>query len=190
MSIIQSEKLGLKSIGIKDDLTFHRNLSVESLVDDIISNEEGILASTGAAMVDTGKYTGRSPKDKYIVDENSSSDNIWWGNVNQKISEEIFDDLYSEVIDFYNSSQSKTYLFDGFAGADSDYALSVRFLVKKAWQAHFVHNMFIRPQNGQLKNFTPDFTIINASDVKNLNYEKHGMNSETFIIFHLVKKLQ
>ena len=189
MSIIQSEKLGLKSIGIKDDLTFHRNLSVESLVDDIISNEEGILASTGAAMVDTGKYTGRSPKDKYIVDENSSSDNIWWGNVNQKISEEIFDDLYSEVIDFYNSSQSKTYLFDGFAGADSDYALSVRFLVKKAWQAHFVHNMFIRPKNGQLKNFTPDFTIINASDVKNLNYEKHGMNSETFIIFHLGKKI-
>ncbi len=72
MSIIQSEKLGLKSIGIKDDLTFHRNLSVESLVDDIISNEEGILASTGAAMVDTGKYTGRSPKDKDIVDENST----------------------------------------------------------------------------------------------------------------------
>ena len=82
MSIIQSEKLGLNLIGIKDDLNFHRNLSVESLVDDIISNEEGILASTGAAIVDTGKYTGRSPKDKYIVDEDSSSDNIWWGNVN------------------------------------------------------------------------------------------------------------
>ena len=90
MSIIQSEKLGLKSIGIKDGLTFHRNLSVESLVDDIISNEEGILASTGAAIVDTGKYTGRSPKDKYIVDENSSTNNIWWGDVNQKISEKIY----------------------------------------------------------------------------------------------------
>mgnify|MGYP001174966802 FL=1 len=189
MSIIQSEKLGLNSIGIKDGLIFHRNLSVESLVDDIISNKEGILASTGAAIVDTGKYTGRSPNDKYIVDECSSSDNIWWGNVNQKISEEIFDDLYSKVIGYYNSSQSKTYLFDGFAGADSDYALSVRFLVKKAWQAHFVHNMFIRPQNGQLKNFNPDFTIINASDVKNLNYKNHGMNSETFIIFHLGKKI-
>ena len=84
---------------------------------------------------------------------------------------------------------SSSFIFDGFAGADSDYALSVRFLVKKAWQAHFVHNMFIRPQNGQLKNFTPDFTIINASEVKNLNYEKHGMNSETFIIFHLGKKM-
>ena len=79
MSIIQSEKLGLNSVGIKDDLIIHRNLSIDSLVDNIISNEEGILASTGAAIVDTGKYTGRSPKDKYIVDEDSSSDNIWWG---------------------------------------------------------------------------------------------------------------
>ena len=93
MSIIKSEKLGLNSIGIKDGLIFHRNLSVESLVDDIISNKEGILASTGAAIVDTGKYTGRSPNDKYIVDECSSSDNIWWGNVNQKISEEILESV-------------------------------------------------------------------------------------------------
>ena len=121
MSIIQSEKLELSSIGIKDDLTLHRNLSVESLVGDIISNNEGVLSSTGAAIVDTGKYTGRSPQDKYIVDEDSSSDNIWWGNVNQKISEEIFDELYNEVVDYFNSSESKTYLFDGFAGADSDY---------------------------------------------------------------------
>ena len=189
MSIHKAGSLGLSSIGINDELSVHRNLNVDSLVEDIISNGEGLIASSGAAMVDTGKYTGRSPQDKYIVDEESSSENIWWGSVNQKISENIFNELYNEVISYYNSSNSKIYLFDGFAGADTEYSLRVRFLVKKAWQAHFVHNMFIRPENGQLENFSPDFTIINASDVKNLNYKKHGMNSETFIIFHLGKKI-
>ena len=189
MSIHKAGSLGLSSIGINNELSVHRNLNVDSLVEDIISNGEGLIASSGAAMVDTGKYTGRSPQDKYIVDEESSSENIWWGSVNQKISENIFNELYNEVISYYNSSNSKIYLFDGFAGADTEYSLRVRFLVKKAWQAHFVHNMFIRPENGQLENFSPDFTIINASDVKNLNYKKHGMNSETFIIFHLGKKI-
>ena len=189
MSVHNAGSLGLSSIRINDELLVHRNLNVDSLVEDIISNGEGLIASSGAAMVDTGKYTGRSPQDKYIVDEESSSENIWWGSVNQKISEDIFNELYNEVIRYYNSSNSKTYLFDGFAGADKEYTLRVRFLVKKAWQAHFVHNMFIRPENGQLENFSPDFTIINASDVKNLNYKKHGMNSETFIIFHLGKKI-
>ena len=189
MSIHKAGSLGLSAIRINDELSVHRNLNVDSLVEDIISNGEGLIASSGAAMVDTGKYTGRSPQDKYIVDEESSSENIWWGSVNQKISEDIFNELYNQVIRYYNSSNSKTYLFDGFAGADKEYTLRVRFLVKKAWQAHFVHNMFIRPENGQLENFSPDFTIINASDVKNLNYKKHGMNSETFIIFHLGKKI-
>ena len=150
---------------------------------------EGHIASSGAAMIDSGKYTGRSPKDKYFVDETSSKDKIWWGEVNQKISEKFFDKLYSQVINYYNNSKTKTYMFDGFAGAEKAYSLSVRFLVKKAWQAHFVNNMFIRPETDQLNNFSADFIIINASDVKNLNYKAHGMNSEVFIIFHLEKKI-
>ena len=189
MSSYKTESLGLEKIGIDLEIDIHRNLSVDTLVKDIVSNGEGLIASSGAAMVDTGEYTGRSPQDKYIVDEDSSSKNIWWGSVNQKISENIFDELYDQVITYYNSSKSKTYLFDGFAGAETESSLSVRFLVKKAWQAHFVHNMFIRPENGQLDNFLPDFTIINASDVKNLNYKKHGMNSNTFIIFHIGRKI-
>jgi phosphoenolpyruvate carboxykinase (ATP) len=109
--------------------------------------------------------------------------------VNQKISEDIFNYLYNQVIEYYNTSDSKTYVFDGFAGADKNHNLSARFIVKKAWQAHFVHNMFIRPENGQLTNFAPDFTIINASDVKNLKYVDHGMNSDSFVIFHLGRKI-
>ena len=89
----------------------------------------------------------------------------------------------------YNNSKSKTYVFDGFAGADEEFNLGVRFIVKKAWQAHFVHNMFIRPNKDQLENFSSDFTIINASDVKNIDYKEHGMNSDAFVVFHLEKKI-
>ena len=190
MNNYASEISELNTLGIGHEHKIWRNLSVDSLVNDIVTNKEGKIASNGAAMVDTGEFTGRSPKDKYIVDEPSSSNNIWWGDVNQKLSEDIFDELYKNVVDYYNESSSKTYLFDGFAGADPDHSIKVRFLVKKAWQAHFVHNMFIRPENNQqLENFTPDFTIINASGIKNVDYKEHGMNSENFVIFHIGKKI-
>jgi len=179
----------LKELGLKDQ-SVYRNLTVGELVDDIVANNEGLIGLRGAAMVDTGIYTGRSPKDKYIVDEPSSNSDIWWGPVNQKISEETFNELYDQVTNFYNlNSQSKTYVFDGFAGADPKHTLSIRIIAKKAWQAHFVHNMFIRPEGNQLENFSPGFTIINASDVKNNSYKEYGMNSETFIVFHIKKRI-
>ena len=187
---VNGNELGLDQLGLIDLKNVYRNLSIPELVDDIVINGEGLIGMRGAAMVDTGIYTGRSPKDKYIVDEPSSNGNIWWGSVNQKISENIFDELYEKIKVFYNSNDhSKTYVFDGFAGADPKYSLNVRIIAKKAWQAHFVHNMFIRPQNGDLKRFQPGFTIINASDVKNDNFQKLGMNSETFIIFHMSKRI-
>ena len=187
---LNGNELGLHKLGLTDLQNVYRNLPIRELVDDILMNKEGLLGLRGAAMVDTGIYTGRSPKDKYIVNESSSNKEIWWGDVNEKISEDIFDKLYSQVIEFYNSNDdTKTYVFDGFAGADLKYSLNVRIIAKKAWQAHFVHNMFIRPKDGELDGFLPGFTIINASDVKNLNYEEYGMNSETFIIFHMAKKI-
>jgi len=182
--------LGLNQLGLTNLTNVHRNLPVKELVDDIVKNGEGVIGLRGAAMVDTGIYTGRSPKDKYIVDEPSSNDKIWWGPVNRKISEDIFNTLYEKVVDYYNSADgSKTYIFDGFAGADPNYSLNVRIIAKKAWQAHFVHNMFIRSENGELNDFKPGFTIINASDVTNENFEEFGMNSETFILFHMEKRL-
>jgi phosphoenolpyruvate carboxykinase (ATP) len=183
-------ELGLDQLGLIDLENVHRNLSIKELVSDIIDNREGLIGLRGAAMVDTGIYTGRSPKDKYIVDEPSSNNDIWWGPVNQRISEDIFDKLYSKVTNFYNSNdQTKTYVFDGFAGADPKHSLNVRIIAKKAWQSHFVHNMFIRPENGELDGFLPGFTIINASDVKNEDFQDFGMNSETFIIFHMSKRI-
>jgi len=187
---IAGNDLGLNKLGLNDLINVHRNLSVQELVTDIVKNGEGTIGLRGAAMVDTGIYTGRSPQDKYIVDEASSTDKIWWGPVNRKISEDIFDKLYQKVVNYYNDSDnSKTYVFDGFAGADPTYSLNVRIIAKKAWQAHFVHNMFIRPKNGELNGFDPGFTIINASDVSNEDFEAFGMNSETFILFHLGRQI-
>ena len=182
---INGNEINLDQLGMANLSNVYRNLSVQELVEDIVSNKEGIVGLQGAAIVDTGIYTGRSPKDKYIVDESSSNDKIWWGSVNQKISEDIFNKLFDKVKNFYNTNDhTKTYVFDGFAGADSKYSLNVRIIAKKAWQAHFVHNMFIRPREEDHENFIPGFTIINASDVKNENFKEFGMNSDTFIIFN------
>ena len=187
---ISGNDLGLAKLGLLDLTNVHRNISVESMVTDIVGNGEGVIGLRGAAMVDTGIYTGRSPNDKYIVDEPSSTDKIWWGPVNRKVSEEVFDGLYNKVVNYYNrSDDSKTYIFDGFAGADPTYSLNVRIIAKKAWQAHFVHNMFIRPEDGDLDDFNPEFTIINASDVSNKDFKTLGMNSETFILFHLGRRI-
>ena len=182
--------LALDKMGFTDLGQVLRNLPVEAIIENIVDHQEGTLGLNGAVMVDTGRYTGRSPKDKYFVDEGSSNKNLWWGPVNAKIDESIFDDLYEQVVDYYNhSDDSNTYVFDGFAGADPTYRLNVRIIAKKAWQAHFAHNMFIRPENGELDGFNPDFTIINASDVYNEKFEAYGMHSKTFIIFHMAKRI-
>ena len=187
--IVTGKELDLDSIGLNKVDKVHRNLSIENLIEETVKNGEGIIGPRGATIVDTGQFTGRSPKDKYIVDEPSSSNKVWWGSVNKKIDESIFDELYASVVDYYNNDSSKTYLFDGFAGFDPSHSINVRIIAKRAWQAHFVNNMFIRPEKNQLNNFSPDFTIINASSVQNKAFKEHGMNSETFIIFHLGKKI-
>ncbi len=187
---ISGNDLGLNKLGLNNLNNVYRNLPVKDMVNDIINNGEGVVGLRGAAMVDTGIYTGRSPNDKYIVDEPSSTEKIWWGPVNRKVPEEVFDILYNKVVNYYNrSDDSKTYIFDGFAGADPTYSLNVRIIAKKAWQAHFVHNMFIRPEDGELDDFNPEFTIINASDVSNKDFKTLGMNSETFILFHLERRI-
>ena len=187
--LVAGKELDFDKLGIHNVKDVYRNLSVEELIKETVANGEGVIGSRGATIVDTGKYTGRSPKDKYIVNEPSSTENIWWGEVNQKLDETIFDELYNKIINYYNTDESKTYLFDGFAGFDPNHCINVRILAKRAWQAHFVNNMFIRPKVEELEGFNPDFTIINASSVFNEDFKKHGMNSETFIIFHMEKRI-
>ena len=167
----------------------HVNLSIEIIAEHIIQNGEGVIGQNGALMVDTGIFTGRSPQDKYFVEEETSNDNLWWGPVNKKIDESVFDMLYEKVINYYHDNDhTYTYVFEGFAGADKDYTLPVRIIAKKAWQYHFCRNMFINKTDGS-STFDPGFTIINASDVINEDFKKYGMNSEVFIIFNIKKKL-
>ena len=189
ITLERKRKIDLEYLGINLVSEVHRNLNHERLVEEGIINNETRIGMNGASMVDTGIYTGRSPKDKYFVVEEFSKDNIWWGEVNQKLDSKIFDELFKVVQDFYNTEKTKTYIFDGFGGADSKHRLPIRIIAKKAWQAHFSNNMFVRPSDEELSNFTPDFTIINASDVFNKDYIKHEMNSETFIVFNLEKKI-
>ncbi len=183
------EQLGLNTLGLSDIKPIHRNLPVERLIEEGLLNGEVVMGMNGATIVDTGAYTGRSPNDKFFVEEPSSVNNLWWGPVNRPVDGAIFDELYNKIIDYYNTAETKTYIFDGFAGADLENRLPLRVIAKRAWQAHFCHNMFICPNQGELANFDPEFTIINASDVKDELFEEHGLNSETFVIFNLKKKI-
>ena len=105
--LVAGKDLGLESLGLTGVDKVHRNLSVEKLIEETVINNEGVIGPRGATIVGTGKYTGRSPKDKYIVDEPTSTDNLWWGPVNQKVDEAIFDELYEKVVNYYNTDESK-----------------------------------------------------------------------------------
>ena len=177
---------GLEAFGLKP-ATIHRNLPVEKLVEHTLANEEGVLGQNGATMCRTGRFTGRSPKDKYFVDEGDASTNIWWGPVNQKITEATFDKLLDKVIHSFDGTS--VYLFDGYAGADEDFRLPMRVVTQKAWHAHFVNNMFIRPTAEQLVGHKPDFTIINACDITADDYQELGLRSEVFVVFHMSRGL-
>ena len=147
----------------------------------------------GAVNVMTGIYTGRSPKDKYILKDETTKNNLWWTsefskNDNKPIDKETWDSLYSIVSK--QLSNKKLYVVDAFCGANKDTCLSVRFVMEVAWQAHFVKNMFIRPTDEELKNFVPDFHVLNGSKSINKNFEKQGLNSETFIAFNLTDNIQ
>ena len=172
---------------IATDKTIFHNLSVPQLVEHELNNNEGTLGVRGEMMCSSGKFTGRSPKDKFFVEEGNSSDNIWWGPVNKKVSQPVFDQLYQRVLSYLKDKQ--LYSFDGYCGADLEYRMSVRFLTQKAWHAHFVNNMFINRADKDQDTFQPDFTLINACDFFADDYEQLGLNSETFILFDLEKRL-
>lgn len=177
-----SETYGLDQLGLKPATVF-RNLPVEKLVEHTVLNGEGVMGKNGATMCKTGKFTGRSPKDKYIVDEGDASANVWWGPVNQKVSEAVFDTLFARVQNHYNGENA--YVFDGHCGADHEFALPIRIVTRKAWHAHFVNNMFLRPSPEILASHKPAFTIINACDLTAEDYKELGLNSEVFVMFHL-----
>jgi len=154
--------------------------------------EKGVLSEFGAVKVDTGKFTGRSPKDKYLVLDSQTKETVWWkselakSSDNKPISKEIWEKGYE--IAARELSGKKLYVVDAYCGANEDSRLKVRFIMEVAWQAHFVKNMFIRPSDADLENFNPDFVMLNAAKATNPDWETHGLNSEVFVFFNLTEK--
>lgn len=153
--------------------------------------EQGIVTESGAVAVKTGIFTGRSPKDRYIVKDDVTKDTISWdGKVNFPTTPEIFAHCKDLVLKQLSTSK-KIYVVDAFCGTNPDTRLKVRFIMEVAWQAHFVTNMFIRPSNYELENFgEPDFIVMNGSKTTNPDWKKQGLNSENFIMFNLTEKIQ
>lgn len=155
-------------------------LSVPQLVEKVLNRNEGLLTSTGAVRATTGKYTGRSPKDKFIVEEESVKDKIDWGPVNQPISEESFTKLYNKVLNFLKEKE-EVFVFKGFAGADTKYRLPIQVINEYAWHNLFAHQLFIRPSAEELADHESEFTVISAPTFK-ADPKVDRTNSETFII--------
>jgi phosphoenolpyruvate carboxykinase (ATP) len=177
---------GLESLGLKNLGQVYWNLAVPQLIEHSIVRQEGILASNGALCVNTGKYTGRSPKDKFIVDEPSIHDEIDWNTVNVPIAIEKFDLLYKRMLAYVQGKN--LYVFDGYVGADPNYQLSVRVINELASHNLFVHQMFLRPTAEELKTHHPDFTVISVPGFQG-DPDIDGINSEAFIVLSFEKRL-
>ena len=188
----------LVSYGINDVKEIHYNPSYEELFQaemnpSLTGYEKGTMTELGAVNVMTGIYTGRSPKDKYIVMDENSKDTVWWNtpvypNDNHEMSGKVWEavrDLAKKQL-----SGKDLYVVDAFCGANKDTRMAVRFIMEVAWQAHFVLNMFIKPTEEELKNFTPNFTVYTASKAKVENYKELGLNSDTCVAFNVTSREQ
>ncbi len=173
------ESLGLENVGI-----IKRNLDVDTLINDAVEKEGAKISSTGALMIDTGIFTGRSPKDKFFVNQDPSNKYIAWGDINHKVSKEVYEDLLKTSKK--QLSNKDIYVTDVYCGASLDSRKSVRFITEVAWQAHFIQNMFILPQTQEeLDSFKPDFTIYNSCKTVDMAYASHGLHSEVYVIFNI-----
>ena len=186
------KKLDLTQYGITGTTEIVHNPSYEQLFEeemrkDLVGYEKGQLTELGAVNVMTGVFTGRSPKDKYIVDDPQSHNNVWWTsdaykNDNHPMSEKVWGEV--KALAQKELSNKRLFVVDAFCGANKETRLAVRFIMEVAWQAHFVTNMFIRPTAEELENFEPNFVIYNASKAKVENYKELGLNSETCVAFN------
>jgi len=193
------DKMDLKKYGITGVTEIVYNPSYDELFREETKKglrgfEKGQLTETGAVNVMTGVYTGRSPKDKFFVMDETTKDTIWWTsdeykNDNKPVTKAAWKEL--KKLATQELSGKKLYVVDTFCGANENSRLKIRFIMEVAWQAHFVKNMFIRPTDAELEKYgEPDFVVLNASKAKVKNYKKLGLNSETAVVFNLTEKMQ
>ena len=193
-TITNMPNVDLSSIGITHWTQLYRNLSYEELyqheLDPALDGlERGTPTKFGAVAVDTGRFTGRSPQDKYVVEDDITRDKIWWvspenpGSNNRRMSQATWDHVKELAIDQLNGK--KLYVIDGYCGANPDTRISVRIVTEVAWQAHFCKNMFLRPNDEELEAFKPDWTILNASKTSCPDPAKWGLRTEVFAAFNI-----
>ncbi|MBR4551754.1 MAG: phosphoenolpyruvate carboxykinase (ATP), partial [Oscillospiraceae bacterium] len=191
-------KLDLTKYGITGTTEIIYNPGYEQLFEDEMDPslegfDKGVLTELGAVNVMTGIYTGRSPKDKYIVMDENSKDTVWWTtegykNDNHPMSEEVWAQVKKLAQD--QLSGKKLYVVDAFCGANKDTRMAIRFVMEVAWQAHFVLNMFIKPTAEELESFEPDFVVYTASKAKCENYKELGLRSDTVVAFNVSSREQ
>src|SRR5574344_1888129 len=188
----------LAQIGIVNPTNIYHNLSYDDLYKhetnpNLTGFDRTFYTKNGALSVDTGIFTGRSPKDKYVVLDDETQNNIWWaapekkGSDNKPISQEIWQHL--KKLSKKQLSGKDIYVMDGFCGANENSSLKIRFFTEVAWQAHFIKNMFIRPSDEDLKNFEPDFVVLNSCKTTNPNWKEQGLNSEVYVAFNLTERM-
>ncbi len=187
----------LTPYGIRDTLEIiynpdYETLFAEETADNLEGFEIGTLTNSGAIAVDTGDFTGRSPKDKYLVRDDTTRDTIWWADQGDNDNKPIDVDTWNRLRDLVTGQLSGKRLFvvDTFCGANPDTRLKVRFVTEVAWQAHFVTNMFIRPSAQELDGYQPDFVVLNGSKTSNPDYQAMGLNSENFVAFNMTEGMQ
>jgi len=191
------KSIDLSQYGINNAIEIVYNPSYELLYTEETKPEldgfdKGFVTELGAVSVDTGIFTGRSPKDKYIVRDDVTRDTVWWSdqgkNDNKPMTQETWSDIKSQVA--VQLSNKRLFVIDTICGANEDTRLKVRFVTEVAWQAHFVKNMFIRPSEEEFATYEPDFVVLNGAKTTNKNWQSQGLNSENFVAFNLTEKIQ
>lgn len=189
-----SEYYGIQNISEVIYNPKYDELFIEETKPDLVGYERGIQTNLGAIAIDTGLFTGRSPKDKYIVYDDVSMNTVWWfdknsnSSDNKPITKDIWKILKKVVLNHLFGK--RLFIVDAFCSSNVSVRLKVRFILEIAWQAHFIKNMFIQPTEEELLDFNPDFVLINAAKCVNKNWKIHGLNSENFIAFNLKEKMQ
>jgi len=175
----------IQEMGIRTE-KIHRNLPAKNMIELAVLKNEGVITDTGALSVQTGKYTGRSPDDRYIVDDSETHNKVDWGKVNHPFPDEKFDKLFEKMKKHLEGKE--IFVFDGFIGADPNNRLPIRIINDHVWQNLFTRQMFIRPSKAELESHKPEFTLISANDFKGIP-EIDGTRSDAFILINFSRKI-
>lgn len=183
---IKSQLFDIKKSGIQNPNKVYWNLSPAELIEEALKNKEGVLSDTGAIMCDTGAFTGRSPKDKFIVRDKKTQDTVWWGEINFPIEGKYFDQLHQKMLSYLEGKD--IYVRDAYAGAHPDYQLRLRVVNTQAWQNLFCYNMFLRPKTSELEKFEPNFTILCIPEFK-ADPAVDGVRQANFTMIDFTKRI-